>query len=130
MKKPMTALLLCCLLTFVPVKAKASANTAQQTFTLTISAPLTITTPAALPGGTAGQAYSITLQATGGVAPYIWSMATGSTLPVGMTLTAAGVLSGTPTTAGSYTFTIVVTDSKLTLVKAVTTVTVPAPVKK
>jgi len=55
--------------------------------------------------------YSQSLSATGGVAPYHWSIASGS-LPAGFTLNAStGTISGTPTTAGSSTFTVKVTDS-------------------
>ncbi|HEY5196811.1 MAG TPA: putative Ig domain-containing protein [Solirubrobacteraceae bacterium] len=54
-------------------------------------------------------AYSYTAGATGGTAPYTWSINAGS-LPAGLTLSAAGVLSGTPTLAGSYPFSVNVID--------------------
>jgi hypothetical protein len=64
-----------------------------------------------LPGGTTGVAYSATLSATGGTTPYSWSVSSGS-LPAGLSLGAAtGIISGTPTAAGSSTFTVRVTDS-------------------
>ena len=48
---------------------------------------------------------------TGGTSPFTWSVSAG-TLPPGLTLGAStGLLSGTPTTAGSYSFTVKVTDS-------------------
>jgi hypothetical protein len=128
MRNVLAALLLACLLAFTAVPAAAASDTATTTFTLTINAPLAISTPAALPAGVAGVAYAVTLQATGGVPPYTWSLNTGSTLPAGMTLTSAGILSGTPATAGSYSFGITVTDSKLSLARA--TVAVPAPAPK
>ncbi|GFO56943.1 hypothetical protein GMSM_39500 [Geomonas sp. Red276] len=62
-----------------------------------------------LPAGTVGTAYSQTLTATGGTSPYSWSIPTG-TLPAGLNLS-SGVISGTPTTAGTSTFTVQVTDS-------------------
>ena len=72
---------------------------------------LTLTTAASLPGGTAGTAYTTTLQASGGTTPYSWSMSSGA-LPAGLTLAArTGVISGTPTTAGTFSFTAKVTDS-------------------
>lgn len=71
---------------------------------------LTITTGSLL-NGTTGAAYSQTLTATGGTAPYNWSITSG-TLPVGLTLSSSGVISGTPTTAGGPTsLTFKVTDS-------------------
>lgn len=73
--------------------------------------PLTITTTA-LPGGTVGDAYNQILAASSGVPGYVWSLNTGSNpLPAGLTLNPAGVISGTPTTDGTKTITIKVTDS-------------------
>jgi hypothetical protein len=71
---------------------------------------LTITTTS-LPGGTLGTAYSATLAATGGTTPLIWSLASGSSLPAGLTLSSDGVISGTPSAAGDATFTVQVADS-------------------
>ena len=62
-----------------------------------------------LPGGVTNGSYNVTLQVTGGTGPYTWS-STG-TLPTGLSLSSAGVLSGTPTVGGTYPFTIQVTDS-------------------
>ncbi len=60
----------------------------------------------------AGSAYSSTLKATGGTGPYTYSIVTGS-LPAGLSLNpATGVISGTPTTDGTYSFTSKATDSK------------------
>lgn len=59
---------------------------------------------------TAGISESRTLTAVGGTAPYIFSVAAG-TLPEGWTLSSAGVLSGTPTKAGTFTFTLRATDA-------------------
>ena len=66
--------------------------------------------PPTLPGGTVGIAYSQTIAGSGGTAPYSFGVTAG-TLPAGLTLTAAGVLAGTPTTAGTSTFTIRATDA-------------------
>ena len=76
----------------------------------TVVSLLKITT-ASLPGGSLGTAYSATLAATGGTPPYSWTIFSGS-LPTGLTLNGAtGVISGTPTAAGSATFTIQVVDT-------------------
>ena len=69
---------------------------------------LTITTTA-LPGDTVNTPYSATVSATGGTAPYAWS-ATG--LPAGLTINpSTGQLTGSPTTAGTSTVMVTVTDS-------------------
>ncbi|MFN8639973.1 MAG: putative Ig domain-containing protein, partial [Dehalococcoidia bacterium] len=56
--------------------------------------------PASLPGGQVGVAYSQTLSASGSTAPYTWTVSAGS-LPAGLTLSTAGVISGSPTTPGT-----------------------------
>jgi hypothetical protein len=71
--------------------------------------PLQVTTTA-VPSGTVGVAYQAGITAAGGTSPYRWSQAAGM-LPVGLTLGGNGVVSGTPTTQGSYSFTAMVTDS-------------------
>ena len=84
---------------------------ASATYTVTVTAPtVTVTTSATgLVPGVQGVPYpSATLTATGGKAPYKWSC-TG--LPAGLILSAGGVLTGTPTTAGAYTPAFVATDS-------------------
>jgi hypothetical protein len=58
-----------------------------------------------LPAGAVDTAYNQTLTATGGTIPYTWSVSSG-TLPVGLSLSATGVLDGTPTTAESSSFTV------------------------
>jgi len=63
-----------------------------------------------LPNATVNIAYSQTLSPYGGKAPYTWSITSG-TLPAGLTLSVDGVISGTPTTAGTSNFTIQVSDS-------------------
>lgn len=74
------------------------------------STELQITT-SGLDDGIVGQSYSATLAATGGTQAYTWSNPDGS-LPSGLTLSSAGVISGTPTQAvGSVNVTVQVTDS-------------------
>lgn len=64
-----------------------------------------------LPSGMIGNVYSETFSATGGTPPYVnWTVLSG-TLPPGLSLSSGGVLSGTPTTAGTYVFIIEVEDS-------------------
>ena len=71
--------------------------------------PLQITS-SQLPGGTVGSAYSATLSASGGTSPYSWSVSSG-TLPTGLILSSSGTLSGTPTVAGAFPFTVAVKDA-------------------
>ncbi len=82
----------------------------QVTQTITVNAQLAVTT-SSLPDGSVGTGYDQTLAASGGVAPYSWSVASG-TLPPGLTLSASGEISGTPTSAGTYGFTAQVADSE------------------
>ena len=62
------------------------------------------------PQGTPGAFYSTTLTATGGTPPYAWSISSGS-LPAGLKLSSGGSISGTPTTNGTASFTLRVTDA-------------------
>ena len=92
----------------------SAGATASKQFSLTISivpgtAP-TINTPATLTSGSVGGAYSLALNATGGTAPYTWSLTSGA-LPAGLALSSAGVIAGTPTTAGNSSFTVRVADN-------------------
>ncbi len=75
-------------------------------FTVTGS-PLAIST-AAIPQGAAGVAYTFSMTATGGAPPYTW---TAISVAPGLVLNSAGVIAGTPTTAGAFNFTVQVTDS-------------------
>lgn len=96
----------------IQVTDTINAN-AQKSFTIQIDGAInpTITTTN-LPSGLETVAYNQTISATGGTTPYTnWIVSIGS-LPPGLTLNStSGVLSGTPTTAGNYNFTIKVTDS-------------------
>ena len=81
-----------------------------QAYALTVNAPTVGLSPSTLPAGTFGAAYAQTISASGGTSPYTFAQ-TGGTLPPGLTLSNGGVLSGTPTAAGSYTFLVTATDS-------------------
>ena len=81
------------------------------TISLTIGAPTLSFTPTTLTGGTVGVAYSQSLSGSGGTAPYgSFTLASGS-LPPGLSLGSGGTVSGTPTAAGTYTFTVSAQDS-------------------
>ncbi len=82
------------------------AQTATITKTIHIAQVLTISTlPSALQDAIVGQAYNFTFQSNGGLTPITWSVTSGS-LPTGLTLSSSGIISGTPTASGSFSFTI------------------------
>src|SRR6185503_12484159 len=96
------------------VQANDSASgSAQKAFSITISAaptPVNISTGSALPAGTTGSVYSQTLSASGGTAPYSWTVVAGSP-PGGLSLNPAGLISGIPQTPGTFNFTVQANDS-------------------
>ncbi|CAM4355540.1 putative Ig domain-containing protein [Stenotrophomonas lactitubi] len=87
----------------------SNGQTASRVYTFTITPATVVLTPATLPSGTVGTAYSQSLSSSGGIAPYTYAIASG-TLPPGIAFSSAGVFSGTPTTAGSYTAVVRSTD--------------------
>ena len=104
-----------------------NSNSATATLSITVGGNIVIT-PATLPNASVNTAYSQTLSANGGTAPYNWAVTAGS-LPVGLTLGAAtGVISGTPALPDSATFTVTATDSNKITGQAAYTLTVSGPV--
>jgi len=87
-----------------------TALTATNNYTFTVLAPTITLTPSTVSGATAHVAYSQNIGAHGGTAPYTYSVTTGA-LPPGLTLDGTGSLSGTPTTSGSFPFTVSAADS-------------------
>ena len=80
-----------------------------------------------VPAGGVGGPYTLTFTATAGTPPYAWSISAGA-LPQGLSLSAAGVLSGTPAAVGSAPFTIRLSDSARKFsTKAFTQSIEPAP---
>jgi hypothetical protein len=71
--------------------------------------PVTVN-PATIPNATVATAYSQTLTASGGTAPYGFAVTAGA-LPAGLTLSSGGILSGTSTAGGTFNFTVTATDS-------------------
>lgn len=95
-------------LTVRATDASAPAQAAERTLVLTVT-PMQVRT-ATLKNATKSWAYSATLAATGGVGPLTWSVLDG-VLPPGLKLSTAGRISGTPTTRGTWSFTVRVADS-------------------
>ena len=81
--------------------------------TAVTASSLGVTSYPTLPAGTQGNPYQANLTAAGGIPPYTWALS-GSTLPSGLTLSSAGVISGTigsTVTTGNHSVTVTVTDS-------------------
>lgn len=100
--------------TVTATDSSSPAQVATANLSMTIGAAPSVSLGGnALPAGTVGRTYSASAPASGGTAPYTWSISSG-TLPAGLTLdTSTGAITGTPTSAGSRTFTASVTDSGL-----------------
>lgn len=86
-------------------RSNVTVNTSSDCATTTITL-----SPSSLPNGTVGTAYSQTITASGGTSPYTFAKTAG-TLPTSLTLTSGGLLSGTPSATGTYSFTVTATDS-------------------
>jgi hypothetical protein len=80
--------------------------------------------PSNLPVATNGIPYSATFTVTGGQSPYTWSLAAGSLLPTGLTLSSGGVLSGTATQSGTFDFVVQMSDSASHIVQENYTLTI------
>ncbi len=98
--------------TFTVQVQDGAGDTAQQAFSITINPPLplVVNTPSnCCSPGTVGTFYQVHFFAVGGVQPYTWALVAGQ-FPPGLGLDKSGLLSGTPATAGAFTFTVQVTD--------------------
>ncbi len=95
----------------ITVTDATGASSTSGPLTIVVSS-LAFTTTSPLPSGTVNMQYvGVQFAATGGTAPYTFSLATGAVLPPGLMFSAGGDLTGTPTTVGTYTFGVTVTDS-------------------
>ncbi|MCR4536819.1 putative Ig domain-containing protein [Pseudomonas sp. 18.1.10] len=95
---------------FTYTATNASGTSSPATITLTVSAPTIAVGPTTLPSGTVSTAYSQALTASNGTAPYTYAITSGS-VPTGLSLSASGTLSGTPSAAGTFNFTVTATDA-------------------
>ena len=91
-----------------------------------VASLLSITTASTLPPAGVGAPYSQTLAASGGTAPFTWSIVSGA-LPAGLTLSSAGVITGTPTTSGVSLFTLQAADSTGAIATQAFSLTVTVP---
>src|ERR1019366_5577216 len=92
----------------LPITVNDGTDQISRNFNLKISA-VQITTSGALPNGTVNVPYSQTISASGGTGPYTFSL--GGNFPQGLGISSAGVLSGSPSNDGSFSFNITVNDS-------------------
>ena len=106
------------------VQATSGAQNSTQALAVLID-PLLALTTASLPNDTIAKPYNQALTVIGGTLVYTWSVQSG-TLPPGLTMSASGVISGTPTTAGTYGFSIKVTSGTQIAARAYTVVIAPA----
>lgn len=100
--------------TFTVRATDANGCTGERTYTQNVLPCEGITiapTGTGVPSGKVGNPYNLMFTASGGAAPYTFSLANNSFLPPGLTLSTSGLLSGTPTTRGSYSFLLTVTDA-------------------
>ena len=84
--------------------------TGSASYSLTVGAAFVTLAPATLPAAATAAAYSQTLTASGGTGPYDFTLQSGA-LPAGVSLTGAGVISGTPSAGGSFNFVVRATDN-------------------
>jgi hypothetical protein len=95
---------------FVVQVQDAQLVRATRTFTITVLAAVKITTASPLPSGALGTAYAAQFTATGGTPPYLWTISDAG-LPPGLNLDlSSGLLQGTPTQAGTFSFAVTATD--------------------
>lgn len=98
----------------------------KQTISLNGATLSILLAPISLAAAQVGIAYSQMLDASGGSAPYTYKVTTGS-LPPGLSLSTAGMLSGTPTAGGSFTFAVTATDAANSTGSQPYSITVSAP---
>jgi hypothetical protein len=118
---------------FTITATDANACSGSRAYTLAPVCPTITVSPTSLANGTIGIAYSQTITASGGTSPYVWTTPSG-TWPAGLTLSSAGVLSGTPTTStgAAVSVTVRATDAngcfkdQLVSIKICPVITLPA----
>jgi hypothetical protein len=116
--------------TFTVRAQDRAGNSTTRQFTITINPPrpLVFNSPSQLPSGTRGKAYAVGVFADGGTTPYTWTRTAGA-LPPGLSLQASpGRIQGTPTRAGTFSFTLRVADSGGQSLSGTFSITIDEPV--
>jgi uncharacterized protein YhjY with autotransporter beta-barrel domain len=111
--------------TFTVTATDSASNTGSRSYTVNIGINSLTVTPAGLPNGSISVPYSQTLGANGGAPPYSFAVTVGA-VPTGLSLSAGGVLSGTPTASGPFTFTVQASDPSFNTGTRSYTVTISA----
>jgi hypothetical protein len=118
--------------TVMAVSVKETTKYATTTITIAPSPAIT-STNSALAGAAVGSPYSVQLAGSGGITPYTWTVASSSNLPVGLSLSPSGLLSGTPLAgaAGTTNVTFQMTDdgtpAAVSITRTLTIAISPAP---
>jgi len=94
---------------FTVTVTDAVGNSASKNYSILVTGGIVLS-PAALPAASLGDPYNAVVTATGGTPPYTFAVTSGA-LPPLLSLSPAGVISGTPTVVGIYNFTITATDA-------------------
>ncbi len=81
----------------------------QRMYTMTVCAPITVA-PSTIDAGTTQSSYNVTLSASGGTPAYSYAITSGAA-PTGLVLSTGGMLTGTPTAGGDFTFVVTATDA-------------------
>ena len=118
-------------LTFQATDSSVPPQTTTGTLTLGVTTPLTITT-STLPNGALNSSYSATIASSGGLGSILFGP-TSNTLPPGLTMSTQGVISGTPTQTGTFSFGVLAVDQSLppqtfTQPESITVTTAVAPI--
>ncbi|HYQ86707.1 MAG TPA: HYR domain-containing protein [Bacteroidota bacterium] len=113
---------------FVITATDAQGCKGSQSYTIAVTCPTISLLPTSLPAGSTGTPYSQTIVASGGAAPYVYKVTTG-TLPPGLSLDSlSGALTGGPTQGGSFTFTITARDTNRCTGQRSYTIVITCPV--
>jgi len=107
-----------------PIGAKFNTSYEYDTATISETDTALSISSQALTVGSVGASYSAALTASGGVAPYTWSLVNGSSLPAGLSLSASGAITGMPT-GSQLTNTVFQVNDSATPTSQSTTITLP-----
>ncbi|RDS81684.1 autotransporter domain-containing protein [Dyella monticola] len=115
--------------TITETATDSANNTGSVTVTIVIGGSSIVVTPASgnLPNATAYQAYSQTMSASGGTAPYTYAQVPGTAPPAGISIGSGGSISGTATALGTTNFSVKVTDNTGTSTQVSYSLQVVAP---